>query len=570
VIHDHAPGIDVPVLAGLDLRELLSEVVESVEGVASLADRLQGLYQAVVSIGSELDLDQVLLTVAQTAAELVGAQYAALGVVDPVGEARLSQFVTVGMEADLVARIGHLPQGHGILGLLITDPHPLRLGHLSDHEASAGFPAHHPPMRSFLGVPIQVRGERFGNLYLTEKAGGEHFTETDEQIVLALAAAAGLAVQNARLYAESRRRQQWLEAASGITTQLLGGAALSTVLPQVTRLVRNLAGADLVLLALPEPDASLRVVASDGVEGSALRDLVIPQDAMAARVLRDGHSVAVSDAQSDPRVWKGLLAGLDVGPALYVPLGTDSTTMGTLVAARTSGRTAFDPEVVNVVESFAAQAAIALRLGAAAVDREHVAVLVDRDRIARDLHDQVIQQLFATGMTLDSAMRGMEPGIAARVSGCVDALDQTIKQIRTTIFALQSPAPISGEGVRAATLQAVHAAADSLGFEPSLAFQGPVDTLVPARVAEQMLAVVREALANIARHARASSATVVVSADSTGVELLVTDDGVGMTAGGRSSGLRNLASRAADLAGTFSATRVGEGGTQVRWTVPLP
>jgi signal transduction histidine kinase len=554
VIHDHAPGIDVPVLAGLDLRELLSEVVERVEGVASLADRLQGLYQAVVSIGSELDLDQVLLTVAQTAAELVGAQYAALGVVDPVGEARLSQFVTVGMEADLVARIGHLPQGHGILGLLITDPHPLRLGHLSDHEASAGFPAHHPPMRSFLGVPIQVRGERFGNLYLTEKAGGEHFTETDEQIVLALAAAAGLAVQNARLYAESRRRQQWLEAASGITTQLLGGAALSTVLPQVTRLVRNLAGADLVLLALPEPDASL----------------VIPQDAMAARVLRDGHSVAVSDAQSDPRVWKGLLAGLDVGPALYVPLGTDSTTMGTLVAARTSGRTAFDPEVVNVVESFAAQAAIALRLGAAAVDREHVAVLVDRDRIARDLHDQVIQQLFATGMTLDSAMRGMEPGIAARVSGCVDALDQTIKQIRTTIFALQSPAPISGEGVRAATLQAVHAAADSLGFEPSLAFQGPVDTLVPARVAEQMLAVVREALANIARHARASSATVVVSADSTGVELLVTDDGVGMTAGGRSSGLRNLASRAADLAGTFSATRVGEGGTQVRWTVPLP
>ncbi|MGH3745122.1 MAG: GAF domain-containing protein, partial [Mycobacteriales bacterium] len=258
--------LDRPVpVAGLDLRQLLQEVVERVEGIASLADRLQGLLQAVVAIGSRLDLGEVLHAIAETAADLVGAEYAALGVVDPDSDGGLSQFVTVGIDDATRARIGDMPHGKGVVGLLTNDPRPLRLADLTQHPDAYGFPPHHPPMHTFLGVPVTVRGEPFGNLYLTEKRGGDEFTDTDEQIVLALASAAGLAVQNARLYEQARGRQQRLEAASTITTRLLAGAALSEVLPEVVAQARVLAQADLALLVLPDPDnAQLRVEAVDG------------------------------------------------------------------------------------------------------------------------------------------------------------------------------------------------------------------------------------------------------------------------------------------------------------------
>src|SRR5437764_6786186 len=240
----------MPALAGLDLRSLLAEVTERVESVSLLADRIQALLQAVVSIGSQLELSEVLHRIVETAAELADAKYAALGVLDPSGESRLSQFLTVGIDDELHAQIGELPHGRGVLGVLISEPRAIRLANLSDHPASYGFPPGHPPMHTFLGVPISVRGEAFGNLYLTEKHGGGEFTEADEQVVQALASAAGLAIQNAHLYEEGQRRQQWLEAASAIQTRLLGGAQATDVFPDLVAAARQLADADIAFLAL--------------------------------------------------------------------------------------------------------------------------------------------------------------------------------------------------------------------------------------------------------------------------------------------------------------------------------
>src|SRR4051795_13229071 len=550
----------------LDLRALLAEVSERVESVALLADRLQALLQAVVSIGSQLELAGVLRRITETAAELADAQYAALGVLDPGGDIRLSQFITVGIGDELRAEIGDLPHGRGVLGLLIREPRPIRLANLAAHPSSYGFPPGHPPMTTFLGVPITVRGEAFGNLYLTEKLGGGEFTEGDEQVVTALASAAGLAVQNARLYEQARRRQEWLEAASGIQTRLLGGATPADVFPDLVADARELAEADLALIALPSTDGALRVAAVDGEGAETITDGIIAAESLAAEVMREGVPTTVGDARTDPRIWPGLLRAAGVGPALYVPLGGADETLGTLVVARVGDKPGFSNEMLRLVESFAGQAAIALRLGAAAGDREQVAVLGDRDRIARDLHDLVIQRLFATGMSLEGALRGLEPPDKAdRVRRAVDDLDTTIKEIRTSIFALQSPAPHAGEGLRAAILAAVNAAgAGPLGFEPQVTFDGAVDTLVPAAVGEQLLAVLREALSNIARHAVAGAATVVVTAGADEVALVVTDNGKGIADGGRRSGLANLERRAADLGGTFTAGPGDNGGTRAR------
>ena len=561
----------LPDLDHLDLRTLLREVVERVEGVGLLAERLQSLLQAVVSIGSHLALDEVLRRIVSTAAQLADAQYAALGVLDPSGD-RLSQFVTHGIDGATAAMIGPLPEGHGMLGLLIRDPRVIRVANLADHPASHGFPPHHPPMRSFLGVPVVVRGEAFGNLYLTEKHGGGPFTEADEHIVLALAAAAGLAVQNARLYEQAQRRQRWLEATSDVATRVLAGASGSAVFDVLVALARELGDADTALLALPLADGTLRVVAADGLAADALRAIVIPAESVSGRVSRDGVAVVVLDAKEDVDVWPGLLTVTGAGPAIFLPLGSSTDSMGTLVLVRVAGTAGFNEEVVQLATAFASQAALALRLSAAAADREQLAVLGDRDRIARDLHDLVIQRLFATGMALESMVRRIEPPeAAARVGRAVDDLDQTIKEIRSTIFALQSPAPMSGEGLRAAVSLVVASAAPALGFEPRVTFDGLIDSAVPGPIAEQLVAVLREGLSNVARHAGATTLRVEVTTDGGSVRVRIVDNGTGLSEGAARSGLKNLAARARDLRGTFSAVALPppQTGTAIEWSVPL-
>jgi signal transduction histidine kinase len=557
-----------PSTEGPGLRALLQEVVERVEGVAELGDRIQALLQAVMSIGSHLELSEVLHTIAETAAGLVGARYGALGVLDQHGHEELSDFITVGLDDDLRAEIGELPHGRGVLGLLIREPHALRLADLTQHPASYGFPAGHPPMRSFLGVPILVRQEVYGNLYLTEKHGGGEFTAYDEQIVLTLATAAGLAVQNARLYEQARSRQDWLQAAQEITASLLGGTAVSAVFPEIVAAARRLAAADISLLAIPQSNGSVVVEAADGMSAERVMGDTLPADSLTAMVMRDGKPVLIADARLDPRVRQGALQEAGFGATLYVPLGSGRST-GTLVVARAGGSPVFDDDILPLVQSFADQAAIALQLRKAAADREQLAVLGDRDRIARDLHDLVIQRLFATGMALEGALRGMEPPERAdRVRRAVDDLDTTIKEIRTAIFALQDHVTET-PGVRSEVLKVCATAAQTLGFEPEVTFGGPVDTVTSMDVTAHLLAVLREALSNAARHAAATRVAVGLTANGESVTLVVTDDGKGLPETGRRSGLSNLAERAATLGGTFTVTSPRGGGTHLCWRVPL-
>jgi signal transduction histidine kinase len=298
-----------------------------------------------------------------------------------------------------------------------------------------------------------------------------------------------------------------------------------------------------------------------------LRGVVIERPVIAMEAMQTGAPIAVSDAVNDERIAPEFRkAGF--GPVLFVPLGAADQALGTLVVGRLAGRTEFGDAVLQLAESFAGQAAIALRLSRAAHDREQLAVLGDRDRIARDLHDLVIQRLFATGMSLEGSVRGMPPDKAERVRAAVRDLDETIREIRSTIFALQSPAPVAGDGIRGAVLALTHAYGETLGFEPGVSFSGPVDTLITAGVAEQMLAVLRELLSNVAKHAQATSVNVELEADADGAELRVRDNGVGLKPDTHRSGLANMASRAAGLGGSFEASGNGNGTTAV-WRVPL-
>jgi signal transduction histidine kinase len=371
-------------------------------------DRSQQLLEAVVAIGSGLDLRTTLHRIVELATDLVDARYGALGVLDPAGE-RLAEFLTVGIDDEARRSIGHLPEGHGILGVLILDARPLRLSDLSRHPESAGFPPNHPPMTSFLGAPILVRGRVFGNLYLTEKTTGPEFTATDEQLVMGLASAAGTAIENARLH------------------------------EQVTD------------LALAE----------------------------------------------------------------------------------------------------------------------------DRQRIARDLHDTVIQRLFATGLSLQGVTPLLERDPAAaseRIDRAVTELDETVRAIRTTIFALEERER-ANRGLRSRVLAVCESAIESLGFAPRVTFDGVLDARVMDEVSDDVVATVQEALSNVARHARARSATVDLRATECSVDLTIVDDGIGPESAGASDlhghGLRNLEDRARRHGGTFSLRRHDGGGASLSWSIPI-
>jgi signal transduction histidine kinase len=523
--------------------------------------KLRGLLHAVLSIGDDLDLQTVLHRITEVAAQLVDAEYAALGVVSADGLS-LSQFLVVGVDDAMVDRIGSLPAGHGVLGLLITDPKPLRLDDLAQHPHSFGFPPNHPPMHTFLGVPIRVRDVVFGNLYLTEKRGGGSFDEQDEAVVLGLAAAAGVAIQNARLYGESRRRESWLEASSEVSTALLLGVEPEKVLELVAAKARQVTNGTLSFVALPVGEGRLLIEAADGDTAAQQLGRLLPRStSLLTKVIDGGMSLVLAGEELD--------LGSDLGDCLAVPLGGGEGGRGVLVVAGIE-----DHEVdlaTRALGSFAAQAAVALELAEHRRDAERFAVFEDRDRIAKDLHDLVIQRLFATGMQLEGALRLIEQRpeeASVRVRRAVDDLDGTIRELRSTIYGLQGPQD-EHSSLRALLLQAVDAGAEQLGFPPSLRLDGLLDTLVPPHVSEHLLAALREALSNAARHASASRVDVRVVLRDDQVALEVADDGVGLPPGGRRSGLRNLAARAEQLGGTLELESAPSAGTRVLWQVPV-
>ncbi|WOI63743.1 GAF domain-containing sensor histidine kinase [Streptomyces fradiae] len=554
------------------LDELLEELQARINAARGTRDRVHSLLEAVVSVGRELDLSQVLRRIVEAAALLVDAQYAALGVIGPDGRT-LSQFLTVGLADEEIARIGPLPAGHGILGELIRKPEPLRLTDLSAHESSYGFPAHHPPMRTFLGVPIRVRDEVFGNLYLTDKRGGHDFDAEDESVIATLSVAAGVAIDNARLYEASQRQQRWLQANAEITSNLLSGSPRLRVLELIAQRAREITGAALADVAVPvSGTGDLVVELALGERGEHRRGLVVPVDGtLSGAAYEAGAPVTTAGLADDDRYDTGDGRFEGFGPAVAVPLGTEAhDTRGVLLLARPQGEPPFTEGELQPLLAFAGQAALALELAQRRTDAEQLALLEDRDRIARDLHDLAIQRLFATGMTLQSAARLVaHEGAAERVTRAVADLDETIKIIRSTIFGLRARDEDTGPSLRARVARAVGETAHTLGFPPRLSMEGLLDTDVPPGVADHVMAALTETLSNAARHAHATRVEVSLQATADEVVLTVTDNGRGIPEGGRRSGLRNLEERARKVGGTLEIGGPAGGGSRLVWRAPL-
>ncbi|WP_199509351.1 sensor histidine kinase [Nucisporomicrobium flavum] len=548
---NEAPSLGLTPLSRVRLDELLQEMLDRVGEVVTSRERLRALLDAVVGISRDLDLRSTLERIVVSACSLAGAKYGALGVLGPDRQ-DLSDFITHGIDPAEHAKIGDLPHGRGVLGLLITHPEPVRLRDITQHPRSYGFPPNHPPMHSFLGVPVRTRDQIFGNLYLAEKNGGGEFTEDDEEIVVALAAAAGVAIDNARLFALARRRERWLAAAGEITSVLLGTVNRQEALRLIARRAREISEAELVLVLLAdETGARYTIEVADGADAMVGRVLSVDVDALSAEGidLRD-----VAD-------WPG---PVPAGPALSAPLAGADMPQGVLIVA---GAAVGDEDDSTLLSSFAGQATLALERARAQEEREQLVVLEDRERIARDLHDVVIQRLFATGMQLQGAApHALRPEAVKRINAAVDDLDATIRDIRRSIFELTAPA---GSSLRRELGQVVDAATGTLGFRPVLDVTGPVDSAVPDDVVPELLAVVREALSNAARHAEAQNVRVSVRADGEEVVIRVEDDGVGTDPAAARGGLVNMGERARDLGGVFEVTPATGGGTVVTWRAPL-
>lgn len=513
-------------LDDVDFEELVRAVLDRMHGALDQQARLQLLLDAVVTISADLSLDGVLSRIVAIASRLVDAQYAALGVLSAGRQRRLRTFVHHGISDDLAAEIGDLPTGHGLLGLIIDRPEPLRLHDIAEHPASYGFPADHPPMSSFLGVPVRIRDRVFGNLYLTEKAGGGDFTAEDEEVVVALAAAAGVAIENARLYEEAARREAWARATAGIAAALADPGTQADACATVAARAREVAEADAAWVTLGEPEDETVV----------------------------GHSGAE-------------LAEAQRGPVLEVDFAPASGAPGTLSLAWSVDREdVFHALDDKLVVAYAEQAALALQLAEAREDQHRLEVFEDRDRIGRDLHDLVIQRLFAVGLGLQGTTRMVEkPEVAARLEQAVDDLDATIKDIRRAIFGLSS-LETAGD-VQAEVTRLVERAASTLKFRPSLRFEGPVRTLVSGDLAPDLLAVLAEGLSNASRHAEASAVEVVLEAGER-IVLTVRDNGRGMEASVVESGLANIRTRAEKRGGRLVVESAPGKGTSLSWEVP--
>ena len=549
-------------LSQLRLRELLVEVQDRVEQIVRGRDRLDGLVEAMLVVNSGLDLDTTLRTIVRTATSLVDARYGALGVRGGDGDA-LVEFVTEGIDDEVGERIGAPPSGRGVLGLLIDDPKPIRLDDIRMHPASVGFPRDHPPMRTFLGVPVRIRDEVYGNLYLTEKAGGQPFSEDDEVLVEALAAAAGIAIANARLYEQARARQSWIEATRDIATELLAGAEPARVFRLIADEALRLTGADAVVVAVP-PD-----------EDADVDELVVVETAGAAA---PSGSISVADneigaafAERTPRRvtaltgTESLMAG--AGPALVLPLRTTDTTAGVVVALRRHGSREFTPDQLGMAAAFTDQATVAWQLAGSQRRMRELDVISDRERIARDLHDHVIQRLFAAGLSLQGAIpRARSVEVQQRLADTVDELQRVIQEIRTTIFDLHGSSPGTTR-LRQRLDEAIEAFAGQ-GLRTTVHFVGPL-SVVDAALADHAEAVVREAVSNAVRHSGAHTLTVNVRVEDE-LSLEVIDDGCGIPADVTASGLNNLRARAEKVGGTLTLNAAPGGGTVLRWVAPLP
>ncbi|MGB3334194.1 MAG: GAF domain-containing sensor histidine kinase [Mycobacterium sp.] len=551
-------------LSHLQLRELLVGVQDRVQQIVEGRDRLDGLLAAMLAVTSGLELDETLRTIVQTATNLVDAKYGALEVHDR--HRRMQQFVYEGIDDDTFVKIGRLPQQVGVVGLLIDEPQTLRLDDLSKHPASIGFPPHHPLMRTFLGVPVGVGGEVVGNLYLTEKANGQPFSEDDEVLVQALAAAAGIAIANARLYAQAKARQSWIESTHDIATELLSGTDPSTVFRLIAEEASKLTGAESALVAIP---------LDEGVAEAEVSELLVVETIGPTMACLSGGTLPVTGSpvgeafsKREPhRVDRLTLSGVRAaGPALILPLRTADAVAGVVVVMRHSTTPPFNTEQLDMMAAFADQAALAWQLATTQRRMHELDVVTDRDRIARDLHDHVIQRLFAVGLSLQGTIpRSRDAAVQRRLSDAVDDLQAIIGEIRTTIFDLHGVAS-AATPLRQRLDNAVAQFSGS-GLHTTVQFVGPLSVVEPG-LADHAEAVVSEAVSNTVRHSGATALTVQIKVEDD-LSIEVTDNGRGMPEVINRSGLANLRQRAEQAGGTFSVTPAPGGGTVLRWSAPL-
>ena len=551
-------------LSQLRLRELLTEVQERIEQIVQGRDRLEGLMDAMLVVTAGLELDDTLRTIVHNAMRLVGARYGALGVRGDDHE--LAEFIYEGIDAATKELIGPLPEGRGVLGVLIDDPKPIRLDNILDHPASVGFPPNHPPMHTFLGVPVRIRDEVYGNLYLSEKVDGEPFSEDDEVLAEALAAAAGIAIDNARLFEQTQTRQSWIEATRDIGTQLLGGADPAQVFRLIADEALSLTRAHAVLVAVPT-DTELGAIDVDQLvvvetAGSAGWSRPIPVvGTLIGQVFADRTPRRIDLLENPP---EGIA---DAGPALILPLRTTETVAGVVVIARDKGGTVFTDEQLNMMAAFTDQATLAWQLAVSHRRMRELDVLSDRERIARDLHDHVIQRLFAIGLALQGAIpRARSTEIQQRLIESVDQLQGVISEIRTSIFDLHGGS--SGSTRLRQRLDQAIATFAGADVRTTTQFVGPL-SVVDTVLADHAEAVVREAVSNANRHGRTRTLAVTVRVDDD-LMIEVIDDGDGMPADVTESGLNNLRSRAAEAGGELVVAPAPGGGTRLQWRAPLP
>lgn len=555
-------------VTGTRIEDLLRDFLARAGELLDAQEQMRGLLEAVVAVAEDLSLEAVLDRVVNSACRLLHARYGALGV---IGEDRsLSHFVTVGIGEDLARRIGPLPTGHGVLGLLISEPVPLRLHDLRQHPKSYGFPESHPPMKSFLGVPVRVRDVVFGNLYLTEKEGGGDFTPEDEDLAVALAAAAGVAIENARLYEDARRRASWLEACMDVTGRMLGDDRTAEPekvgLDQIADRALKESGSHLALILVPDGGVgSYGVAGAAGTDSANFAGNILPVDSATIRSVAATGIPACLDEAGDIL---GPAGGLAMGKLLAIDLGAQGAHHGLLFLVRAPGTGPFAKTDVEMGAVFGSHVALGLELDRIHRLREQLVVFSDRDRIARDLHDLVIQRLFAAGLSVQSLRRFTtgEPALT-RIDAVTAELDETIRDLRNTIYSLRS----SGEQelLSSRILQTVRTATRSLPFAPHLTLTGEVDSVLDDGTVTHALAVISEGLSNAVRHSEAQAISVSVSVEDGTLTLIIEDNGRGFRDTVPGNGLANMQQRASELRGSFEVTSAPTKGTTVLWSVPV-
>ena len=543
--------------------DLLRDFVSRADELVRAQDQMQGLLGAVVSLTEDLSLEAVLDRVVQSACELVGARYGALGVIDD--DNKLGHFITVGIDDDGARLIGEVPTGRGVLGHLIRQPEALRLDNLGSHEMASGFPPNHPDMKTFLGVPVRVRGSVFGNLYLTEKLDGGPFTPEDQELALALAAAAGVAIENARLYEDTRRRQRWLEAGLEVSDQLSSALFPHEMdnLDLVAERALTVSDSVLAVIAYPDADGTQRcrtmVGAQSGFAG---------QELQASRVTAEVLETGLSALVRDPSEIFGTESGEKLGPLLVAALGRKSSERGLLILARPAGGAVYLQSDLQSSAVFGSRVGLALGLVRARQRREAQLLSIDRDRIARDLHDLVIQRLFGAGLSMQSLRRYIpDPVAQERISAVTAELDGTIHELRDTIYSMRTghgqKEPLTG-----LIMRTIHEGIRNSDFSPKVQLTGPVDDAVPDAVVEQLLPVLSEGLSNAVRHSGADQIDISLTARPDRVELRIADNGCGFENPKRVSGIANMKHRARVLGGECSIKSSPGRGTRLTWAAP--